>query len=286
MQARVLGLGVGVALVAGFGIHCGDDAAGACLAGDEGCPCDAGTCAPGLTCLSDRCVSVPDAGATEVEPTGGSAGATAGTMEAPTTGAASTTGEAPPSACPECEIPAWVLLTPETQTGVYGAIFGTAWWSVCDLGVLTSVTLYWHIDHWVAIDGDCGLLSVVDDGGEVAVVVEPGPKLRRWGVEDIGEPQTATCPKDHVMVGFSGTYSTWLNSLVLSCAPLVVEPVDGEYTIRPGEPVALPMLGIPDGLEIEAQECHKERVFSGFVAAIQWDLYGFGATCVSMDLQY
>jgi hypothetical protein len=129
----------------------------------------------------DRCVLVPNAGATEVEPTDGSAGATAGTMEAPTTGAASTTGEAPPpSACPECEVPAWVLLTPETQTGVYGAIFGTAWWSVCDLGVLTSVTLYWHIDHWVAIDGDWStpspyLTTVIDDTVVFAAVSDRYP---------------------------------------------------------------------------------------------------------------
>lgn len=82
----------------------------ACVAGYEGCPCTPdGACLAGLTCLSNLCVDVPDAGTTGDAPgstgdavaSSSSSGDAASSTGEPgtTTDASSSTGE-PPPACP------------------------------------------------------------------------------------------------------------------------------------------------------------------------------------------
>ncbi|MDC0669370.1 hypothetical protein [Nannocystis radixulma] len=81
--------------------------------------------------------------------------------------------------------------------------------------------------------------------------------------------------------------AAFMAGMLLHCADeQPSEKVAGEYAIRLGPPVPLPMAGDIGLTDIAETDCYLDRVFNGYRSAFDYHLYTFGAGCTSMNLTY
>jgi len=121
-------------------------------------------------------------------------------------------------------------------------------WDTCpDSQVMVGLNWVAYGDFISGTQAVCGTLTVTNTT-QVNLSVSEGDTLFARGGDAPATTGSSICPKDNVVVGFSGRYNDRLRIMTLTCAPVV--PVFQDGVVQPGvdldSKVALPSFGPED----------------------------------------
>jgi hypothetical protein len=97
--------------------------------------------------------------------------------------------------------------------------------------------------------------------------------------------QTAMCPPDQVIVGFSGRSGNLVDSLVFSCAPLVISGTSPSFTLSIGATSETSSIGGPGGTPFAPLACPANTIAVGHSGRSNQDVQAFGLVCARPTLQ-
>ncbi|MEA2700338.1 MAG: hypothetical protein QOI66_4609, partial [Myxococcales bacterium] len=104
----------------------------------------------------------------------------------------------------------------------------------------------------------CGVVQIVG----TTVTIKPGATLPVRGMAGT-MAWTRTCPADQVVVGFSGRSGSYVDQLVLICAPLTAASSAVGAALMPGGTTSLTAIGGNGGSAFAAIKCATGQVGAG-----------------------
>jgi hypothetical protein len=178
---------------------------------------------------------------------GGAAGAGKGGASGSGGAAASMDGGVAEAARPDSSssaCPSGISLSGQTMLPLAGTATGAPWTDVCPpgqaiIGYLGS-TSGGVIEMLQTL---CGQLSIAALAGSCEVQVSAGAMMPARGNATPKSPWTLQCPANQIAVGCSGQAAGRVNQLSLDCAPLVLSPSGGSYSLTVGNITQLAPMG-------------------------------------------
>jgi hypothetical protein len=77
----------------------------------------------------------------------------------------------------------------------------------------------------------------------------------------------ASCPPDHAIVALAAATGSWIDQIVLSCAPVLIDASAGVPTVTLGPEISVPPLGPPSGGPVAASRCLPGKIAVGLHGA-------------------
>jgi hypothetical protein len=178
---------------------------------------------------------------------GGAAGAGKGGASGSGGAAASMDGGVAEAARPDSSssgCPSGISLSGQTMLPLAGTTTAAPWTDVCPpgqaiIGYLGS-TSGGVIEMLQTL---CGQLSIAAIAASCEVQVSAGAMMPARGSTTPKNPWTLQCPANQIAVGCSGQAAGRVNQLSLDCAPLVVSPNGGSYSLTVGNITQLAAMG-------------------------------------------
>ncbi|WP_437620189.1 hypothetical protein [Sorangium sp. So ce1151] len=131
----------------------------------------------------------------------------------------------------------------------------------------------------------CGKLSLTG-AGPYTITTTPGDLTPSEGT--LGSaPWEMMCPEHQVVVGFSGRAGSFLDRLVIDCAPLLVEGDPGAQRVRVGPVTSPEGAGGDGGTAFEDTRCGVHEVANlVHLIAERGPISAFGLGCKTVSLTY
>jgi hypothetical protein len=129
----------------------------------------------------------------------------------------------------------------------------------------------------------CGTLSITGTS-TYAVNTTQAETLPTRGTQTGSISQTAMCPPNQVIVGFSGRNGNLIDSLVFSCAPLVISGTSPTFTLSIGATTNTAAIGGPGGMPFNALACAAGSIAVGHAGRSNQDVQSFGIVCARPTL--
>jgi hypothetical protein len=130
----------------------------------------------------------------------------------------------------------------------------------------------------------CGTLSITGTT-TYAVNTTQAENLMTRGTQTGSIAQTAMCPPNQVIVGFSGRNGNLIDALVFSCAPLVIQGTSPNFTLSIGPTTDTSAIGGPGGMSFAPLACPANSVAVGHSGRSNQDVQAFGLVCARPTLQ-
>jgi hypothetical protein len=130
----------------------------------------------------------------------------------------------------------------------------------------------------------CGTLSITGTN-TFAVTATQAETLTTQGTQTGSMMQTATCPANQVVVGFSGRAGGFVDALTFSCARLTISGSSPNFTLSIGTPNDTSAIGGPGGMPFAAIACPAGTIAVGHAGRADIDVQAFGLLCARPTLQ-
>jgi len=130
----------------------------------------------------------------------------------------------------------------------------------------------------------CGTLSITGTT-TFTVTTTQAETLTTQGTQTGSMPQTALCPANQVVVGFTGRAGGFIDALAFSCAPLTISGASPNYTLSIGTPTDTSAVGGPGGMPFAAVACPAGTIAVGHAGRSGVDIQAFGLLCARPTLQ-
>jgi hypothetical protein len=136
---------------------------------------------------------------------------------------------------------------------------------LCPTGeLLVGVSGYLSTSGWLAqIQGHCAVLGILGNDPYTVTVVSTSTTPLRGEQGDPSQPWSSVCPDGAAVVGFEGAFGSFVDSLVVYCAPIVVTAGVGGPTVALDTAQALPAAGGPGGDPFPREDCPTGEVARG-----------------------
>jgi hypothetical protein len=130
----------------------------------------------------------------------------------------------------------------------------------------------------------CGKLSITGSG-TYTVSTTQAEDLTTRGTQTGSIAQTAMCPANQVIVGFSGRQGNLIDSLLFTCAPLQISGSSPTFTLSIGATTNTTVIGGPGGTPFAPLACPANAVAVGHAGRSNQDVQAFGLVCAQPTLQ-
>jgi hypothetical protein len=130
----------------------------------------------------------------------------------------------------------------------------------------------------------CATLSITGTT-TFAVNTTQAESLMTRGTQTGSISQTAMCPPNQVVVGFVGRSGNLIDSLVFSCAPLVISGSSPNFTLSIGPTTDTSAIGGPGGTPFAPLACPADTIAVGHAGRSNQDVQAFGIICAHPTLQ-
>lgn len=268
---------IGATACSGSAFSVSPDSAGASAGGSSG-----GGTGPGISGQPSQAGPAGASSILPVPPDGGSTGS-GGTDSETALGGSAQGGDAT-SFEPEAGAPSWnptLELTEVEDSALRGYVDenGLTVRSSCPAGSVL-IGLHAQIAQNVIgqLQGICGIPRFAPAASQLTI--GPGKTLDVQG-DAVGEPVTARCPPDQVVVGFDGRYGILLDRLRLYCSPVTIV----DHTLAIAEGVPIEPIGGDGGGPFPTAECAPGAVASGVTVALDSWPTAFGTSCTQLVLR-
>lgn len=136
------------------------------------------------------------------------------------------------------------------------------------------------------IYGLCAPLLVTSDGVQFNVEAGPTTDLPIQGKFMQMGAWSALCPAGHVLLGFRGKRSMWIDQLVFRCAPLTIAAaMNGTYDLAIGPSVELLAVGTEvGGMNFGPVDCLAGQVGTGQIGSSGDVIDSLGLACSVVEL--
>jgi hypothetical protein len=138
-------------------------------------------------------------------------------------------------------------------------------------------------ENWLrSIEALCASLTITGTT-TYAVETRPAEKLARVG-NIVGEVvQTATCPPNQIVVGFTAHTGAFIDSLEFVCAPLQISSTP-PYALSIGRETTLMRIGGPRGDTTFQAQCPRGALATGHSGRSGDAIDSFGLLCESPSI--
>jgi hypothetical protein len=140
------------------------------------------------------------------------------------------------------------------------------------------------VNYLRTFTGVCGKLSITGSG-TYTVSTTQAEDLTTRGTQTGSMAQTAMCPPNQVIVGFSGRQGNLIDSLVFACAPLVISGSSPSFTLSLGATTNTTSIGGPGGMPFAPLACATNAIAVGHSGRSNQDVQAFGLVCAQPTLQ-
>jgi hypothetical protein len=130
----------------------------------------------------------------------------------------------------------------------------------------------------------CGKLSITGTT-TFAVETTQAENLATRGTQTGSIAQTAMCPANQVIVGFSGRSGNLIDSLTFSCAPLAITGTSPSFALSIGSTTDSSTIGGPGGMAFAPLACPANSIAVGHEGRSNQDVQAFGLVCARPTLQ-
>ena len=134
-----------------------------------------------------------------------------------------------------------------------------------------------------SVSGACATMTISDvDPTRVQITTDSSLSARGTEAEVV---ESATCPKNQVVVGFAGSADMYIEAIELICAPLMIEDLESNPKLSIGATSNSAQFGGSSGSAFADVECPAGTVAASQEVVIQDGVTGFGLGCVVVQIE-